>query len=337
MGFDANEYYNANKENVLKRQYERKQAKFLKEIEENGWVEGPDYIVCRICGHKGKDLGTHIKTHGMDSKEYKKQYGDDAPIKCQNMCDRIKGANNPGYQHGGKLSVFSDKFVNADPEKKKAAIEKAHNTRVENDSYTTSIEYWLKKTNGNLPEAQRLLSERQTTFSLEICIEKYGKEEGTKRWNDRQKQWLKSYNNKTPEEMMEINRKKSHSNTILASENPNDPCYLYILKISDSLYKIGITTQDVHDRYKDIKVTPVKIFESTIGHCFQMEQLIRKACHKYAITKDDQVGDFGWTETFKIPDIDKLICNVEILNNSPSKTLELFNETFNKCKTILKE
>lgn len=193
MTTETKNYYQLDKENILKRQYERKQAKFLKEIEENGWLEGPDYIVCRICGHKGKDLGTHIKTHGMDSKEYKKQYGDDAPIKCQNMCDRIKGANNPGYQHGGKLSVFSDKFVNADPEKKKAALEKAHNTRVENDNYTTSIEYWLKKTNGNLPEAQRLLSERQTTFSLEICIEKYGKKEGTKRWIERQEKWHKNY------------------------------------------------------------------------------------------------------------------------------------------------
>lgn len=54
------------------------------------------------------------------------------------------------------------------------------------------IEYWINlgySKNG----AKRKVSERQSTFSLEKCIEKYGEEIGRQRWIDRQEKWHKSY------------------------------------------------------------------------------------------------------------------------------------------------
>ena len=42
-------------------------------------------------------------------------------------------------------------------------------------------------------EAKEALSERQTTFTIAKCIEKYGQEKGLEVWNTRQKKWLKSY------------------------------------------------------------------------------------------------------------------------------------------------
>lgn len=43
----------------------------------------------------------------------------------------------------------------------------------------TRIDYWLDKGH-TLEEAKKLLKERQSTFTLDKCIAKYGKEEGTK-------------------------------------------------------------------------------------------------------------------------------------------------------------
>jgi hypothetical protein len=54
--------------------------------------------------------------------------------------------------------------------------------------HTTKIEYYLKKGYSE-EDAKKLLSERQTTFSLDICIEKYGEEKGKKIWLDRQLKW----------------------------------------------------------------------------------------------------------------------------------------------------
>jgi len=56
----------------------------------------------------------------------------------------------------------------------------------------TQLAYWLNKGFSEC-EAREKLRDRQQTFSLEKCIEKYGEEEGEKRWRDRQEKWLKNY------------------------------------------------------------------------------------------------------------------------------------------------
>lgn len=146
-----------------------------------------------MCGYKGADLGTHLKTHGLNSKTYKEQYGNDSPIKCKKMCDNLKGDKNPGYNHGGKFSPFSENFLYASEEYTENVKKKAVKSRVDNNSNTTTIEYWLKKTDNNLEDAKVLLSNRQKTFSLDICISKYGDDAGRERWLDRQEKWHKNY------------------------------------------------------------------------------------------------------------------------------------------------
>lgn len=54
------------------------------------------------------------------------------------------------------------------------------------------IEYWMFKGFSEI-EAKEKVSEHQATFTLEKCIEKYGKDVGKKRWLDRQEKWHKSY------------------------------------------------------------------------------------------------------------------------------------------------
>ena len=48
--------------------------------------------------------------------------------------------------------------------------------------------YWIKK-GMTEEEAINKISGLQRTFSLEICVEKYGEEEGRKKWKDRQENW----------------------------------------------------------------------------------------------------------------------------------------------------
>lgn len=59
------------------------------------------------------------------------------------------------------------------------------------DVYPIQIEFWKKK-GLNEEEAKEKIRKRQSTFSKEICIEKYGEDEGLKRWMDRQEKWLDS-------------------------------------------------------------------------------------------------------------------------------------------------
>jgi len=69
------------------------------------------------------------------------------------------------------------------------------------------IEYWLAKTN-SLEEAEEKLKERQKTFSLQKCIDKYGEKTGLIKWEERQKKWLNTLNSKSTEEKLTILIKK---------------------------------------------------------------------------------------------------------------------------------
>lgn len=57
-------------------------------------------------------------------------------------------------------------------------------------------------------ESKKLVSEGQKYFSKDICIEKYGKDQGIKIWQKRQDQWQEKINAKPPEERDRINRLK---------------------------------------------------------------------------------------------------------------------------------
>lgn len=195
MSSKEQSYYENNKEKTLNRQQERRKKKY------EGLIEGYDYICCKECDFISSELATHIiNKHNMSTDEYKRKHNVSS-VKSQKSIDRVKGKNNPGYKHGGKLSPFSDKFIYADKVDKTEIFEKVRQKKIDNNTDTTKIEYWLKKTNNDLEKAKKLLIKRQSTFSLEKCIEKYGEEKGLERWVKRQEKWLSSLNNKSQEEI----------------------------------------------------------------------------------------------------------------------------------------
>ena len=78
--------------------------------------------------------------------------------------------------------------------------------------YPTKIEYYTSR--GLTEEdAKKEISKIQNRFSLEKCVEKYGKEDGEKVFNDRQNKWMNTLNSNTNEEKIEINRKKLFNNS----------------------------------------------------------------------------------------------------------------------------
>ncbi len=176
-------------------------------------TDGIDYVTCKICGHKGQTLQYHIKEHNISSSVYKELYG---RIICEKELQRksndIKGSKNPAYQHGGKFSPFSEKNTRLSKEKILANKEKAAKSIKNSLKVDSRLEYWLEKTNGNVEEAKLLQSNRQRTFSLEICIKKHGEIEGTRIWKERQEKWQATLDAKSDAEKLEINRKKLYKN-----------------------------------------------------------------------------------------------------------------------------
>jgi hypothetical protein len=74
----------------------------------------------------------------------------------------------------------------------KNQIEAAKQVDFEKRLIPSNIEYWVER-GFNYQQAKQKVTERQTTFSLDICVQKYGEEDGLKRFNERQIKWLTNY------------------------------------------------------------------------------------------------------------------------------------------------
>lgn len=188
--------------------------------------------LCLICGQPsvfkkyprpGRFTGLCLKHSKTNTLEvFKIRYGeDDALLKWEQYLQKIAYSQSLEYyvekygeiEGSKKWEIIKIKkhkalepyFSNNDSQRKnlilaRESLEKTPHKR------TAKIEYWLAK--GFSPEeARQKLSERQTTFTLEKCIKKYGEEEGRKIYKDRQIKWQETLK-KDPIKYEEIQRKK---------------------------------------------------------------------------------------------------------------------------------
>ena len=139
-----------------------------------------------LCCKKDKENTSKNSGQFMKTDEYRKKYS-----------EMLKGENNPNHksktteQQRKERSPFSKEFYKARGRNE----EEVHDfvkTALKDRLTETQLEYWIAK-GYNEEEAKKKLSERQRTFTLEKCIEKYGEIEGLKRWKERQKKWSKSF------------------------------------------------------------------------------------------------------------------------------------------------
>jgi G:T-mismatch repair DNA endonuclease (very short patch repair protein) len=167
-------------------------------------VEGVEFVTCKCCGLKASQLSKHVKSaHVLTTDQYYEKFNcDKTALMCKNYLDQLTTralTRNPSKGHGGKYSAHSPKFIkyrglSEQEVAERIAKVKAYATakRIEIPSSTT-LAYWLQRTNGDVEQATELQSDRQRTFSLKKCIEKYGEEDGYARWCARQKKWSESF------------------------------------------------------------------------------------------------------------------------------------------------
>lgn len=171
-----------------------------------------EYIECKICGFKSKRIyGNHLKSHGLTSKEYKdmfpgallytdsdykntsknsgKHMKEDKYIKM--FSEKIKGEKNPNHKSKTTIeqrqscSPFSKEFKKYSDETERTTFIK---NVCDNKSYQVRLNYWLDK-GFSQEESEIKLKDRQTTFTLDICIKKHGEEKGKQYYTNRQVKW----------------------------------------------------------------------------------------------------------------------------------------------------
>jgi len=174
-------------------------------------------VTCRLCGEQCKRIyGKHLKfKHGnISTKEYKTMFTN-APImaisdlktttknsgkhmkneKYKKMFSKMfSGENNPNHKSKAteeerkSRSPFSKNFIKWESEEERNNFISSINGYKSNN---TQLKYWTDKGYSE-EEANEKRKERQSTFNLDKCIEKYGKTEGVRRFTERQNKWQES-------------------------------------------------------------------------------------------------------------------------------------------------
>ena len=157
--------------------------------------------------------------------------------------------------------------------RKKKAADASRIASHNRPSYLTNvhIDYYINK-GMTIEEAEKALKERQNTVSLKSFQRKYGEEEGLKRFNDRNKKWQDTLNNKPEEEKQRLYEariagfRKASSNSISIEETS-------ILNLLEEKYNIKIERQIGLDyqgkiylfdgKYKDVIIE----FNGDYWHC----------------------------------------------------------------------
>lgn len=194
-------------------------AKKHQDILRNG-IEDVDYVIDRWNGLPttripGKWFNENHPDRTLD--EYISEFPD-AKLTCENTSnkisksqkefmnrpeikqiysDRIKGDKNPNakcnttLEQRQRISPFSKSFKKYDglsDEEKERIIRDECLQYDRDDRSTNQIKYWIKKGYSE-DDAKKLVSNRQRTFTLDKCIEKYGEIEGKRIYKQRQIKW----------------------------------------------------------------------------------------------------------------------------------------------------
>ncbi len=180
-------------------------------------------------------------------------------------------------------------------QKRKESFESSKKNR------NNTLEYYLTR-GYSIEESKDLLRERQSTFTLEKCIKRYGETDGRIIWLERQTKWLNTLNSKSQEEKDRINVLKG-CNGNDRYKNDNDALF-YVIRLCDGTHKIGITIKDrIDKRYSDRSLqnhTVLVIFKQK-AYLVEKVELIFKLSHSENViaSSDHKFKNFGRSETFK--------------------------------------
>jgi very-short-patch-repair endonuclease len=180
-------------------------------------IDNEDFVTCRLCGELCKRIyGRHLnlKHDKMSTKEYKSLFPN-APLYSKTdssnttknsgkhmkedkykklFSEMFSGDKNPNHKSRStelerkSRSPFSKEFINWENDEQRINFISKVNDIKPNP---TKLKYWMDK---GFSEEEAIVKrkDRQTTFSLKKCIEKYGQERGIDRWMERQEKWIKN-------------------------------------------------------------------------------------------------------------------------------------------------
>ena len=291
-----------------------------------------DNFILRICNI----WEYNINNKGGDTKEkLLLLHGDYLGLKkWEEKSSKLKGELNPAFNHGGTLSPFSDKSLYHSKETRENVKEMIRIIKIDPAKRSnTTIEYWLQK-GFTIEESKDVLKDRQSTFSLKSCIEKYGDVDGLRLFKERQDKWQCTMNSKSYDEISIINKKRGKN--INAGygvhkirkwgieKSKNTPGILYYIRFFNKdieFWKIGVTKYNIEKRFGDnilfkqkynLNYEILEIQESNWYDAFIKEQTILKTnTNRIRVEYNGFSSSECFYEPIKLEVIEEVYRNIE--------------------------
>jgi G:T-mismatch repair DNA endonuclease (very short patch repair protein) len=201
--------------------------------------------------------------------------------KLQNLNSKEAFQKRYGKDFENKYSIFKEN------------IKKTRNT---------NINFYLSK-GYSLDESQLILHERQKTFSLTKCIEKYGEDLGYLKWKERQDKWQKSMSNLSEEKKQEIKKKQSPLNLEHITQKYGEKKGLEIY--NNRKIRLSLMGAISSKKSKESKNFFEKIELLSLKQGIRVDMLYHDS--EYIIQKSSDITDGFYSIDFFIPDLKFII------------------------------
>lgn len=245
-----------------KRKFDRRNSVRCKEY----WMSRYNYTE-----EEAKAKISSLQSRGKEWFESKGKNWDDhiQKLKDSKNTKEFKEAQSKRMKATATLEYWVEKLGDVEGKKKyeklkssrsengKRAIQSRVDKGMTRQATQRCVEYWLVR-GYTEEEAKNKVSEFQSR-GLEFFIDKYGKEEGTIRYNNRNKKWRESFISNN--DMDEVNRKRSinghcgyYTEKVIRSNNIEKLNFYVLSMIDDNdieFIKFGLTKyEDIHSRWK---------------------------------------------------------------------------------------
>jgi hypothetical protein len=147
--------------------------------------EGIDYVVCKICNYKFKEINNdHLSTHNISSLDYDKKYGNNQRTseKTRRNKDTLSSLMTPELSKKLSNSHKKDAYI-----KKYGEVEglSKYNDLIKKLIYSNGIDYYIDKYGEEGREIYNDIQKKKV-ISLDNQIKKHGEKDGIERYNN----WL---------------------------------------------------------------------------------------------------------------------------------------------------
>jgi len=147
--------------------------------------EGIDYVVCKICNYKFKEINNdHLSTHNISSLDYDKKYGNNQRTseKTRRNKDTLSSLMTPELSKKLSNSHKKDAYI-----KKYGEVEglSKYNDLIKKLIYSNGIDYYIDKYGEEGREIYNDIQKKKV-ISLDNQIKKHGEKDSIERYNN----WL---------------------------------------------------------------------------------------------------------------------------------------------------